>query len=68
MTNELMISLLKQANTGTEMLNVLDALNIDNLSADRPVPVVLSNVDQVVRQMDGNHRVNAVATLEEIAF
>jgi hypothetical protein len=71
MTNELMISLLKQANTGTEMLNVLDALNIDNLAADRPVPAVLTNVDQVVQhvqQMDGNHRVNAVATLQEIAF
>jgi len=26
MTNELMISMLKQANTGTEMLNVLDAI------------------------------------------
>jgi hypothetical protein len=26
MTNELMISMLKQANTGVEMLNVLDAI------------------------------------------
>ena len=64
MTNELMISLLKQANTGTEMLNVLDALNIDNLAADRPVPAVLTKADQFVEAA-----VNALnPTLEEIAF
>jgi hypothetical protein len=53
MTNELMISLLDQANTGAEMLNVLDAITgVDTETETVYLPIL--NQD--------------VPTLEEIAF
>lgn len=54
MSTELMISMLKQANTGTEMLNVLDAI------------VGVDAVDQTVEYMPVLNQ--NVPTLEEIAF
>lgn len=57
MSTELMISMLKQANTGTEMLSVLDVL------VDDDAEYTVDNVEYIDPETNQN-----VPTLEEIAF
>ena len=65
MTPELMITLLKQANTGTELLAVLDAI-VDDSNADIAGGyAALSENEEFVHMPVLNQN---VPTLEEIAF
>lgn len=48
MTTELMISMLKQANTGTEMLNVLDAITDVDTEKETVVAAVMPSAGMIL--------------------
>ena len=48
MTNELMISMLKQANTGYEMLNVLDAITGVDEEKETVVAAVMPSAGMIL--------------------
>ena len=77
MTSNLMISALRQGNNGAEILNILDAITSVDTEKETVVAAIMPSTNFVAtnfpvfsrgQQLDGNHRVNAVATLQEIAF
>lgn len=65
MTNELMISMLKQANTGAELLAILDTLADDSDADVAGGYAALSENEEFVHMPVLNQN---VPTLEEIAF